>query len=75
MDANLQEMIKPLSIKKVLFADEERAAIDFGRCVCVFKNHDGCWHTVGTSENKRNGLFYEEAKKVFADRAEIAQHL
>jgi hypothetical protein len=41
----------------------------------VFENHGGTWHTVGTSENGESGLFYEQAKKVFADRAEVAQRL
>ncbi len=75
MDASLQEMIKMLTVKEVLFADEKRAAIDFGHCVCVFENHGGKWHTVGTSENGESGLFYEDAQKVFADRAEVAQRL
>jgi len=73
MDASLQEMIKALTVKEVMFADEKRAAIDFGHCVC--EKHGDLWHTVGTSENGESGLFYEEAKKVFADRAEIAQRL
>ncbi|PIE66213.1 MAG: hypothetical protein CSA26_01350 [Desulfobacterales bacterium] len=75
MDASLQNMIKALTVKEVLFADQERAAIDFGRCVCVFTKHGGDWHTVGTSEQGRTGLFYEDAKKIFADRVDIAHRL
>lgn len=75
MDASLQEMIKTLTFKEVLYADEKRAAIDFGPVICVFEKHGDTWHTVGTSEHGATGLFYEEAKKVFADRAEVAQRL